>query len=96
MKLLRTFSPEGGRSRVDLRFIETAHRMHYHLARQGMMKKFQGSWKIEPKYDNESGSSSSENGENSDSENSKKLIGSWVNLQQMVQPALIPPWPLSN
>ncbi|KAL2612866.1 hypothetical protein R1flu_024558 [Riccia fluitans] len=82
--------------RVFVEQSRTEFSMHYHLARQGMMKKFQGSWKIEPKYDNESGSSSSENGENSDSENSKKLIGSWVNLQQIVQPALIPPWPLSN
>ncbi|BBN17142.1 hypothetical protein MPTK1_7g12310 [Marchantia polymorpha subsp. ruderalis] len=70
------------------------HTMHYDLARQGMMKKFQGSWKIEPKYETETGSSASERGEKSAS--TGRLIGSWVSLQQTVQPALIPPWPLSN
>ncbi|KAL3680228.1 hypothetical protein R1sor_023184 [Riccia sorocarpa] len=84
--------------RVFVEQIRSEFTMHYHLARQGMMKKFQGTWKVEPKYDDESGSSSLEKGENTNGEHSSssKLVGSWVNLQQIVQPALIPPWPLNN
>lgn len=77
--------------------------MHYDLAEQGMMKKFVGSWKIDPIYEADADSSSSNSsGEeaSSTSETGEKgqsrLTGSWVTLQQVVQPALVPPWPLKG
>ena len=56
--------------------------MLFDLSRQGMMKKFSGSWKIEPMSDGA--------GE------SDATSGSWVNFQQILEPVVIPPWPLNG
>ncbi|KAG0611324.1 hypothetical protein M758_7G132300 [Ceratodon purpureus] len=56
--------------------------MLFDLSRQGMMKKFSGSWKIEPMADGA--------GERDGAS------GAWVNFQQVLEPAVIPPWPLNG
>lgn len=56
--------------------------MLFDLSRQGMMKKFSGSWKIEPMSDG--------------SGEGNATPGSWVNFQQLLEPAVIPPWPLNG
>jgi hypothetical protein len=53
--------------------------MLFDLSRQGMMRKFSGSWKIEPMLGEGEGTP-----------------GSWVNFQQLLEPAVIPPWPLNG
>ncbi|XP_024366129.1 uncharacterized protein [Physcomitrium patens] len=61
--------------------------MLFDLSRQGMMKKFSGSWKIEPMLASELSIGSREN---------NATPGSWVNFQQVLEPAIVPPWPLNG
>jgi len=61
--------------------------MLFDLSQQGMMKKFSGSWKIEPMLASEMSIGSRE---------SNAPVGSWVNFQQVLEPAIIPPWPLNG
>lgn len=79
--------------------------MNYNLAREGMMKKFMGSWKIHPKYEDDADSTSSNassigdssfTSETLDKASKRRLTGSWVTLHQVVQPAFLPPWPLKR
>lgn len=66
----------------------------FDMTKQGMMKKFSGSWKIEPRLASENSIGAAD----SDRElpNSDVPSGSWVNFQQVVEPAIIPPWPLNG
>jgi hypothetical protein len=59
----------------------------FDLAQQGMMKKFSGSWKIEPMLASEMSIGSWE---------SNAAPGSWVNFQQVLEPVIVPPWPLNG
>lgn len=62
--------------------------MLFDLSQQGMMKKFSGSWKIEPMLASEMSLRSRES--------NAAAPGSWVNFQQVLEPAIIPPWPLNG
>jgi hypothetical protein len=61
--------------------------MLFNLVKEGMMRKFSGSWKIESMY------ASEWNSQGVDSES--EVVGSWVNFHQLLEPAMVPPWPLS-
>lgn len=72
------------------------HTMTFDLIRQGMMKKFSGSWKIDalmPSETSNCGTSSTRY--NQISENGGEL-GCWITFNQTVEPAIIPPWPLNG
>jgi hypothetical protein len=62
--------------------------MLFDLAKQGMMRKFSGSWKIDSMYASEQKSQAA------DSES--EVVGAWVNFHQLLEPAILPPWPLSR
>eukprot|EP00246_Nothoceros_aenigmaticus_P004235 TRINITY_DN15687_c0_g1_i1.p1 TRINITY_DN15687_c0_g1~~TRINITY_DN15687_c0_g1_i1.p1 ORF type:complete len:323 (+),score=53.47 TRINITY_DN15687_c0_g1_i1:226-1194(+) len=65
-----------------------SHTVKYRLSQEGFMKKFEGSWKIEPVFvdlDDTSVSSASTPGR----------VASLVKLHQDLQPALVPPPPIS-
>ena len=72
--------------------------LNFDLAKHGgMMKKFHGSWKIEPMRASEAASLNVPNGTVEASERgSDPIVGSWVTFQQVVEPTIKPPWPLSN
>lgn len=61
--------------------------MLFDLAQQGMMKNFSGSWKIEPMLATEMSIGSRQ---------SNAVPGSWVSFQQVLEPAIVPPWPLNG
>ncbi|CAM6106367.1 unnamed protein product [Calypogeia fissa] len=91
--------------RVKVEQNRQEHSMRYNLAQQGMMEKFMGSWKIDPQYEEDADSTSSNASSSGESsftsetvEKARKcrLTGSWVTLHQMVQPAFVPPWPLKG
>ncbi|KAJ7570126.1 hypothetical protein O6H91_01G107400 [Diphasiastrum complanatum] len=68
------------------------HTMKFELAKEGFMKRFEGSWNLEPLFvdlTNHSSNSSLVLGAQSG------RVASVVKLQQIVQPSLIPPPPLS-
>lgn len=66
----------------------------FDMTKQGMMKNFSGSWKIEPRLTSDHSIGATD----SDREQSHADVpsGSWVNFQQVVEPAIIPPWPLNG
>ena len=66
----------------------------FDLAKQGMMRKFSGSWKFEPMKASESGDLG--HGERRAPDHDDPVVGSWVSFQQVVEPAVKPPWPLNN
>ncbi|KAG0570303.1 hypothetical protein KC19_6G152700 [Ceratodon purpureus] len=68
------------------------------LAKQGgMMRKFSGSWKIEPMKASEAASQNLPTSAPEATEpGSDPIVGSWVTFQQVVEPSIKPPWPLSN
>jgi len=66
----------------------------FDMTKQGMMKKFSGSWKIEPRLASENSIGTADS--NRELPNSDVPSGSWVNFQQVVEPAIIPPWPLNG
>lgn len=68
--------------------------MLFDLAQQGMMKKFSGSWKIEPMLTSQMSSSTASR--ESSATAAAAAAGSWVNFQQVIEPAIIPPWPLNG
>lgn len=73
------------------------HTMIFDLVKQGMMKKFSGSWKIDAFNTSEASS----NGLLSATKESQQLekngqIGSWITFSQVVEPAFVPPWPLNG
>lgn len=73
------------------------HTMIFDLVKQGMMKKFSGSWKIDAFNTSETSS----NGILSATRESQQLekngqIGSWITFSQVVEPAIVPPWPLNG
>jgi hypothetical protein len=71
----------------------------FDLARQGVMRKFSGSWKLEPLQGPESDSkpqaTGTENGE-VDKTSDPTMIGTWVHFHQVLEPTLVPPWPLKG
>ncbi|KAH7364995.1 hypothetical protein KP509_18G002800 [Ceratopteris richardii] len=74
-----------------------AHSMVFDLVRQGMMKKFSGSWKID-EFSPSKASNDCESQVTSESKGSEKQasVGSWITFNQVVEPAIIPPWPLNG
>lgn len=64
----------------------------FDLAKQGMMRKFSGSWKLEPMKASES----RDHGDTRATDQDDPVVGSWVHFQQIVEPAIKPPWPLNN
>lgn len=74
------------------------HTMNFDLLKQGMMRKFSGSWKLEPL--DEIGPESLESC--TQSQNQGEVLqmngglGSWVTFNQIVEPSIIPPWPLNG
>jgi hypothetical protein len=75
-------------SRVMVEQNRQDHQMLFDLAKQGMMRKFSGSWKIDSMYASEQKSQAA------DSES--EVVGAWVNFHQLLEPAILPPWPLSR
>ncbi|KAL3677682.1 hypothetical protein R1sor_020638 [Riccia sorocarpa] len=62
-----------------------AYSLKYNLAKEGFMKRFEGSWNIQPLYvDMDAGA------------DARGRIASLVHLQQVVQPAMMPPPPLAG
>lgn len=80
------------------------------LAKQGgMMRKFTGSWKIEPMKASEAETvealhtdtrvakaSQTGSGDSGGAADPDPIVGSWVTFEQVVEPTIKPPWPLSN
>ncbi|KAG0604437.1 hypothetical protein M758_10G172200 [Ceratodon purpureus] len=62
--------------------------MNYKLAKQGFMKQFDGTWKVEPLYIDAEGSPAPED--------VADRVASVVSLQQVVQPAVVPPPPFKS
>lgn len=63
------------------------------------MRKFSGSWKLEPLQGPESDSKRQVTGtENSDVDKTSDptMIGTWVHFHQVLEPTLMPPWPLKG
>jgi hypothetical protein len=60
--------------------------MLFDLLKQGMMKKFSGSWKID--------AFSASCGE--DNYHEGQEVWSWVTFNQIVEPSIVPPWPLNG
>ncbi|KAI5082746.1 hypothetical protein GOP47_0002489 [Adiantum capillus-veneris] len=73
------------------------HTMIFDLVKQGMMRKFSGSWKIEA-FDPSEASSNGEKSDSKDNETPEKpaQVGSWITFNQVVEPAIVPPWPLNG
>ncbi|KAG0610286.1 hypothetical protein M758_7G053700 [Ceratodon purpureus] len=65
-----------------------SHLMKYKLARPGFMKQFEGSWKVDPFYVDAQG--------NPALENAADRVASIVHLEQVVQPAMVPPPPFKS
>lgn len=63
-----------------------------------MMRKFSGSWKLEPMRASESDNKSAPNAtvDIEDKTGTDAIIGSWVNFQQVIEPTVKPPWPLDK
>ncbi len=73
--------------------------MLFDLARQGVMRKFSGSWKLEPLQGADSDSKPQATGtENSDVDKTSDptMIGTRVHFHQVLEPTFIPPWPLKG
>jgi len=81
-------------SRVIVEQNRQEHALVFDLAKQGMMRKFSGSWKFEPMKASESGDLG--HGERRAPGHDDPVVGSWVSFQQVVEPAVKPPWPLNN
>lgn len=75
-------------------FVWLLRQLVFDLAKQGMMRKFSGSWKFEPMKASESGDLG--HGERRAPDHDDPVVGSWVSFQQVVEPAVKPPWPLNN
>ncbi|MCO5553001.1 hypothetical protein L7F22_006521 [Adiantum nelumboides] len=73
------------------------HTMIFDLVKQGMMKKFSGSWKIE-EFDPSEASNKADRSATKDGDELEKLgqKGSWITFSQVVEPAIVPPWPLNG
>eukprot|EP01018_Ginkgo_biloba_P009216 Gb_24608 [translate_table: standard] len=74
------------------------HSMKFRLAKEGFMKKFEGSWKLEPLFvDKEVYNTPKPNTmeEDESCSHGRGRVASLIKLQQLVQPALIPPPPIS-
>jgi len=85
--------------------ITSVLQLSFDLAKQGgMMRKFTGAWKIEPMRASEAaavealhtamevGKASQTGSDDADD----PIVGSWVTFEQVVEPTITPPWPLSN
>ncbi|KAJ3709347.1 hypothetical protein LUZ61_013052 [Rhynchospora tenuis] len=75
------------------------HTVKFKQGRTGFMERFEGCWKIEPLYMDNS-VSLSQNAPRTLAEyekhtNGKGRVGSTVSLEQLIQPALVPPPPIS-
>lgn len=73
------------------------HSMIFDLVKQGMMKKFSGSWKID-EFDVSEETSTGAPSATKESKLSEKhmQMGSWITFNQVVEPTFVPPWPLSG
>lgn len=84
-------------------FLEQKRRektLSFDIAKKGgMMRKFSGSWTMEPMRASEAGipPAGSEPVVKTDvDERDDPIVGSWVTFQQVVEPTVKPPWPLSD
>lgn len=64
------------------------HMMNYKLAKHGFMKQFDGTWKVDPLYVDAQGIPAPEH--------AADRVASIITLQQVVQPAVVPPRPFKN
>lgn len=74
------------------------HTMKFRLAKEGFMKKFEGSWTLEPLFVDQEGciiSKPTTLEEYESCSHGKGRVASLIKLQQLVQPALVPPPPIS-
>ncbi|KAH9318692.1 hypothetical protein KI387_020461, partial [Taxus chinensis] len=74
------------------------HLMRFRLAKEGFMKKFEGSWSLEPLFVDEEVCTTSKPSTVEEYElcsHGKGRVASLIRLEQLVQPALIPPPPIS-
>lgn len=84
-------------SRVLVEQDRSEHSMVFDLLKQGMMKKFSGSWKIDAFDASEEASSGASSASNENKLKEKRMhVGSWITFSQLVEPAFVPPWPLSG
>jgi hypothetical protein len=82
-------------------FLEQKRRektLSFDLAKKGgMMRKFSGSWTIEPMRASETViPAGTEAVKTEDESDPDPIVGSWVTFQQVVEPTVKPPWPLSD
>lgn len=74
------------------------HTMKFHLAKEGFMKKFEGSWRLEPLFVDQEAcviSKPTTLEEYESCSHGKGRVASLIKLEQLVQPALVPPPPIS-
>ncbi|GLJ21247.1 hypothetical protein SUGI_0389910 [Cryptomeria japonica] len=74
------------------------HIVRFHLAKEGFMKKFEGRWKLEPIFVDEEVCTISKPSTLEEYElcsRGKGRVASLIKLEQLVQPALLPPPPIS-
>lgn len=74
------------------------HTVKFRLAKEGFMKKFEGSWKLEPLFVDQEAcviSKPTTLEEYESCSDGKGRVASLIKLQQLVQPALVPPPPIS-
>lgn len=86
-------------SRMIIKQNRREHSVLFDLARQGVMRRFSGSWKLEPLQGADSDSKPQATGtENSDVDKTSDptMIGTWVHFHQVLEPTLMPPWPLKG
>lgn len=75
------------------------HTMNFDLVKQGMMKKFSGSWKIEEldrSRASSNGDASAATSKDDEKAEKQAQVGSWITFSQLVEPAIVPPWPLNG
>lgn len=72
--------------------------MNFDLSKQGMMRSFSGSWKIEPMLASEQDVEREDGASQVDGQNTgnDSVVGSWVIFHHILEPAIIPPWPLNG
>lgn len=60
------------------------------------MRKFTGSWLIEPMKASEAAAQNLPTGAHESGSDDDPVVGSWITFQQVVEPSIKPPWPLNN
>ncbi|KAH7276813.1 hypothetical protein KP509_39G023000 [Ceratopteris richardii] len=71
-----------------------SHTLKYHLAKEGFMKKFEGTWEVKPVYVDAPHCGLLQNPE-SEQLCTRSRVASEIHFQQVVQPIVVPPPPIS-